>query len=105
MSPDLVRSVRALCAQTPDMSVRSAPLRGRTADTDTDKSKSQRAAEARARGLLKERDRLGVIAFERLQLRRRAERLERVRERTRAAVLARQHRQPEPDHLPFEELA
>ncbi len=46
MSPDLVRSVRALSAQTPDMSVRSAPLRGRTADTDTDKSKSQRAAEA-----------------------------------------------------------
>ncbi len=67
------------------------------------KSKQQRAAEARARGLLKERDRLGVLAFERLQLRRRAERLERVRARTRAAVLARQRQQPEPDWLPFEE--
>ncbi len=69
------------------------------------KSQQQRAAEARARGLLKERDAIGVIAFERLQSRRRAERLERVRERTRAAVLARQHRQPEPDVLPFEEPA
>ncbi len=67
------------------------------------KSQQQRAAEARARGLLKERDRLGVIAFERLQNRRRAERHERVRERTRAAVLARQQRQPEPERLPFEE--
>ncbi len=67
------------------------------------KSKQQLAAEARARGLLKERDRLGVIAFERLQNRRRAERLERVQSRTRAAVRARQQRQPEPDCLPFEE--
>ncbi len=36
------------------------------------KSKQQRAAEARARGLLKERDAIGLLAFERLQLRRRA---------------------------------
>ncbi len=43
-------------------------------------SKQQRAAEARARALLRERDALGLLAFERLQLRRRAERLERVRE-------------------------
>ncbi len=70
------------------------------------KSKQQRAAaEARARGLLKERDAIGLLAFERLQLRRRAERSERVRERTRTAVLARQRRQPEPDRLPFEERA
>ncbi len=67
------------------------------------KSQQQRAAEARARGLLEERDAIGTLAFEALQLRRRAERLERVRERTRAAVLARQHQQPEPDCLPFEE--
>ncbi len=67
------------------------------------KSRQQLAAEARARGLLKERGAIGVLAFERLQNRRRAERLERVRERTRAAVLTRQHRQPEPDCLPFEE--
>ncbi len=69
------------------------------------KIEQQRAAEARARGLLKERDAIGLLAFERLQLRRRAERSERVRERTRTAVLARQRRQPEPDRLPFEERA
>ncbi len=67
--------------------------------------RQQRAAEARVRGLLKERDAIGLLAFERLQLRRRAGRLERVRERTREAVFARQHRQPEPDCLPFEEPA
>ncbi len=66
------------------------------------KSTQQRAAEARARELLKERDAVGALAFERLQGRRRAERLERVRMRTRAAVLARQSRQPEPECLPFE---
>ncbi len=57
------------------------------------KSEEQLAAEARARGLLKEWDRLGADAFERVQLRRRAERLERVRTRTRAAVAARQDRE------------
>ncbi len=69
------------------------------------KSKQQRAAEARARGLLKERDAIGLLAFERLQLRRRAERLERVRERTRAAVAARRTRQHAPDPLPLDGLA
>ncbi len=69
------------------------------------KSRQQLAAEARARGLLKERDALGVLAFERLQLRRRAERLERVRERTRAVVAARRTRQPELEWLPFEDIA
>ncbi len=68
-------------------------------------SKQQRAAEARARWLLKERDAIGLLAFERLQIQRRAERLERVRERTRAAVAARRTRQPVPDRLPFEGLA
>ncbi len=67
------------------------------------KSQQQRAAEARVRGLLKERDALGLIRFEALQLKRQAARIERCRERTRAAVLARQHRQPEPSYLPFEE--
>ncbi len=68
------------------------------------KSRQQLAAEARARGLLKERDTIGVLAFERLRLRRRAERLERVRERTRAAVAARRTRQPAPDFLPLDGL-
>ncbi len=66
------------------------------------KSKQQAAAERRARGLLRERDALGLLAFERLQLRRRAERLERVRERTRAADQARRTRQPA---LPLDGLA
>ncbi len=57
------------------------------------KSQQQQAAEARARGLLKEQDRLGTAAFERLQSRRRAQRGERVRERTRAAVAARRVRE------------
>ncbi len=69
------------------------------------KSRQQLAAEARARGLLKERDAIGVLAFERLPLRRRAERLERVRERTRAVVAARRTRQPELEWLPFEDIA
>ncbi len=64
----------------------------------------KRAAEARARGLLRERDALGLLAFERLQLRRRAERLERVRARTRVAVAARRTRQPAPDPLPLDGL-
>ncbi len=59
-------------------------------------------AEARLRRQAAERRALGDARFEALQLQRRAERLERVRARTRAAVLARQHRQPE---LPFEETA
>ncbi len=59
------------------------------------KGSAQLAAEARARGLLKERDAIGMVAFERLQLRRRAERLERVRARTRAAVAERRQRQRE----------
>ncbi len=46
----------------------------------------------------------GLLAFERLQLRRRAERLECVRARTRAAVEARRTRQPAPDPLPLDEL-
>ncbi len=58
------------------------------------KSKQQQAAEARLRALLKERDQLGTAAFERLQLRRRAERLHRVRAGTRAAVAARETHQP-----------
>ncbi len=58
------------------------------------KSKEQQAAEARARGMILEQARLGTVAFERLQLRRRAERLDRVRERTRAAVIARETHQP-----------
>ncbi len=105
MTGDLVRGVRGVSAQTPDMSVRSAPFRGRTADTEADNSKQQRAAERRARGLLRERDALGLLAFERLQNRRRAERLERVRARTRAAVVARARRQQSADELPFEEIA
>ncbi len=64
----------------------------------------KRAAEARLRGLAKERKALGEDAFRRLQLRRRSERLERVRERTRAAVAARQSRcRSDLDVLPFEE--
>ncbi len=62
-------------------------------------------AEARLRRQAAERRALGDARFEALQLQRRAERLERVRARTRAAVLARQHRQPEPDCLPFDETA
>lgn len=70
------------------------------------KSEQQRAAEARARALLKERDTLGISAFERLQAKRRAARLERVRDRTRAAVLARQTgTTPIPDTLPFPEAS
>ncbi len=53
----------------------------------------QLAAEAHARGLLWERDRLGTAAFERLQGRRRAQRIERVRERARAAAAARRVRE------------
>ncbi len=71
--------------------------------TRPSEGRQQRAAEARARGLLKERDAIGTLAFEALQLRRRAERLERVRERTRAAVAARQGRQQPADTLPFVE--
>ncbi len=63
----------------------------------------KRAAEARLRGLARERKALGEDAFRRLQLRRRAERLERVRARTRAAVAARQGRQQSADELPFGE--
>lgn len=70
------------------------------------KSQEQQAAEARVRALLKERDSLGIATFERLQARRRAARLERVRERTRAAVLARQIATiPVPDTLPFGEAS
>ncbi len=65
----------------------------------------KRAAEARLRGLAKERKALGEDAFRRLQLRRQAERLERVRERTRAAVAARRTRQPAPDPLALDGLA
>ncbi len=69
------------------------------------KSQQQQAAEARARGLIKEQARIGTAEFERVQLRRRAERLERTRERARAAVIACQT-QPRPgDHnaqLPFQ---
>ncbi len=72
---------------------------------DARNSPQQRTAEARARGLLRERDALGLLAFERLQLRRRAERLERVRARTRAAVAARQGRQQSAVELPFEEAS
>ncbi len=57
------------------------------------------------RGLAAERRALGDARFEALQLRRRAERLERVRARTRAAVAARQGRQQSADELPFEETA
>ncbi len=104
MTSRSVRSVRSVSACPPDMSVRSAPFRGRTADTDTDNSRQQRAAEARLRGLAAERRALGDARFEALQLRRRAERLERVRERTRAAVAARQSRcRSDLDVLPFEE--
>ncbi len=60
----------------------------------TPKSTEQLAAEARARARIKEQDSLGTDAFERLQLRRRAERLERVRARTRAAAAARETHQP-----------
>ncbi len=63
-------------------------------------SRQQRTAEARARRLLKQRTALGSLAFERLDLRRRAERLERVRARTRAAVEAR--RRAAEQLLPFE---
>ncbi len=66
-------------------------------------SEQQLAAEARARGLLLEQARLGADAAERLQLRRRAERLERVRARTRAALAARARPTAAPDVLPFEE--
>ncbi len=64
------------------------------------KSKERLAAEARARGMLLEQARLGSVASERLQLRRRAERLERVRARTRAAVIARETHQPGLDDRP-----
>ncbi len=69
------------------------------------KSKQQRAAEARARGLIKERESMGELRFERLQLRRRAEYRARVRERTLAAVAARRTRQLAPDPLPLDGLA
>ncbi len=69
------------------------------------KSQQQRAAEARARGLIKERESMGELRFERLQIRRRSEYRARVRERTLAAVAARRTRQPVPDRLPFEGLA
>ncbi len=69
-------------------------------------SEQQLAAEARARGRLKERDQIGIAPFEALQLRRRAERLERVHVRARAAVDARQTHQPQLDdhsaQLPLE---
>ncbi len=70
---------------------------------DARNSQQRRTAEARARRLLQERTALGELAFERVQLRRRAERLERVRERTRDAVATRQGRSSGPDPLPFEE--
>ncbi len=66
------------------------------------KSKEQLAAEACCRELIKERDRLGTAEFERVQLRRRAERLERVRARTRA-LAARARSTAAPAVLPFEE--
>ncbi len=66
---------------------------------------SPRAAEARARDLLRERAARGLLVFERLQLRRQAERIERVRGRTRAAVATRCTRQPAPDPLPLDGLA
>ena len=70
------------------------------------KSKQQLAAEARARGLLRERDAIGLFAFERLQLKRRAARLERCRERTRLAMARRQGpRHAENSTLPFGESA
>ncbi len=70
---------------------------------DARNSPQQRTAEARARRLLKERAAVGELEFERRQLRRQRERIERCRERTRAAVLGRQSRQPQPDPLPFQE--
>ncbi len=73
--------------------------------TRPSESRQQRAAEARLRGLAAERRVLGELEFQRRQLRRRAERSERVRERTRAAVAARQGRQQSADELPFEELS
>ncbi len=63
------------------------------------------AAQRRLRRLNRERAAVGDAEFERRQLQRQRERIERCRERTRAAVLARQHRQPEPDCLPFEGTA
>ncbi len=63
------------------------------------------AARRRLRRLERERTALGELAFERVQLRRRAERLECVRARTRAAVAARRTLQPELEWLPFEEIA
>ncbi len=61
-------------------------------------------ARRRLRRLDRERDAVGELEFQRRQLRRRAERLERVRARTRAAMAARQGRQQSADELPFEEL-
>ncbi len=61
------------------------------------------AARRRLRRLALERAAVWELEFQRLQLRRRAERSERVRAHTRAAVLARQNRQPQPDPLPFQE--
>ncbi len=75
---------------------------GRSLGLPADK---QRAAEARLRGLARERKALGENAFHRLQLRRWAERLERVRARTRAAVAARRTRQLAPDPLLLDGLA
>ncbi len=73
------------------------------------KSQQQLAAERRARRLLKERDSLGLIRFEALQLKRQAARIERCRARTRAAVAARRDGRPVADDhldvLPFEESA
>ncbi len=57
------------------------------------KSQQQQAAEARARGLLRDRSRLGTAAFEALQMRERAQRSQRTRERTHAAVAARRARE------------
>ncbi len=105
MSPDLVRGVHALSAQTPDMSVRSAPFRGRTADTEADNGRQERAAETRLRRQAAERRALGDARFEVLHLQRRAERSERVRAHTRAVVAARREgrHHHDDDVLPFPE--
>ncbi len=66
------------------------------------KAKEQQAAVARARGMILEQARLGTVAAERVQLRRRAERSERIRERNRAAAAARGTHQPGLDDHPVQ---
>ncbi len=68
------------------------------------KSKEQVAAERRARARLKERDRIGLVRFEVLELKRQAARIERCRARTAAAVAARRAREQQPEMSPFEEI-